>query len=61
VFPVFSCRRLHSSGLVLAIKNRFLLTIGDPEQSAMLTLCDPVLAIVGLCSQSSRHARIICN
>jgi hypothetical protein len=46
---------------VLAIKDRFLLTIGDPEWSVMLTLCDPVLAIIGSCSQSSRRARIICN
>jgi hypothetical protein len=55
------CRRSQSSALVLAIERCFLLTIGDPEQSVMLTLCDPVLAIIGLCSQSSGRARILCN
>lgn len=43
--PAGICRRLQSSAPVLAIKGRFLLTIGDPKQSVILTLCDPVLAI----------------
>jgi hypothetical protein len=58
---LFICRRLQSSAAVLAIRSRFLLTIDETERSAMLTLCDPVLAIIGSCSQLSARAQIICN
>lgn len=62
VLPItHSCRRLQSSAAVLANKGRFLLTIAENERSAVLTLCDPVLAIIRSCSQSSRRAQIICN
>ena len=37
--------------MVLANKHRILLIIGETELSAMLTFCDPVLAMIRSCSQ----------
>ena len=55
------CRRLQSSDAVLAISASILLTISETGIREMLTIFDPVLAIIAACSQSSAPAHAICN
>ena len=60
VFSIM-CRRLQSSDAVLAISASILLTISETGIREMLTIFDPVLAIIAACSQSSAPAHAICN
>jgi hypothetical protein len=56
-----NCRRLQSSDAVLAISALILLMISENGICGMLTIFDPVLAIIAACSQSSAPAHAICN
>jgi hypothetical protein len=58
---IIKCRRLQSSDAVLAISASILLTISETGIREMLTIFDPVLAIIAACSQSSAPAHAICN